>query len=391
LGGDGTEGLVLEGIGRERYENAGFSVSAAGDVNGDGVGDLLIGAPNLFIDDAVVNGGSYVVFGRSAPAGEAFPARLPLASLFPADGGDGSAGFVITGVAFPGDLGLAVSDAGDLNDDGIDDIVVAAPLAHPRGESDAGETYAVFGRDTSLSPGFPALFSVGRLLPEWGGDGVEGFVMPGPGANDSAGWSVSAAGDVNGDGLGDLIVGAPGASRPGRSTGESFVLFGRHGASDPFDAIVPLAGLLPPHGDGTTGFVMMGVGIESSGQSVSAAGDVNGDGIGDVVIGAFNASTLAGRAYVVFGRDTARSGTFPALLPLASLLPDQGGDGSAGFVLSGVDIDDLAGHSVSAAGDVNGDGIGDLLIGAPQVDNGLGFEGASYVVFGRSTATHRDN
>ncbi len=111
---------------------------------------------------------------------------------------------------------------------------------------------------------------------------------------------------------------------------------------------------------------------DCSGGSVSAAGDVNGDGIDDLIIGASGADpggrVDAGESYVVFGRDTQRD--FPPSFELASLLPGAGGDGSAGFVLDGIDADDYSGCSVSAAGDVNGDGIDDLIIGAFRADPG---------------------
>src|SRR4030095_3837181 len=111
----------------------------------------------------------------------------------------------------------------------------------------------------------------------------------------------------------------------------------------------------------------------------------NGDGIADFVIGALwtlVGDDEAGVAYVVFGRDTG----FPAEVELSSLQPANGGAGSAGFVLTGVDDRDRTGESVSAAGDVNGDGVDDLIIGAPYADVGGNLnrhKGQAYVVFGR--------
>ena len=114
--------------------------------------------------------------------------------------------------------------------------------------------------------------------------------------------------------------------------------------------------------------------------SVSGAGDVNGDGIDDLIIGAHradpNGNDAAGESYVVFGRTTG----FPAAFELRSLLPGRAATGATGFVLNGIDAGDCSGISVSGAGDVNGDGIDDLIIGAPHADPA----GESYVVFGRA-------
>ena len=140
-------------------------------------------------------------------------------------------------------------------------------------------------------------------------------------------------------------------------------------------------------GDGSSGFVLNSVDAgDYGGRSVSDAGDINGDGIDDLILGASqagpNGKTSAGESYVVFGR----TGGFPAVFELASLFPAAGGDGSRGFVLKGVDEYDFSGNSVSGAGDINGDGIDDLIIGARNAyPNGKFFAGESYVVFGRTS------
>jgi hypothetical protein len=139
-------------------------------------------------------------------------------------------------------------------------------------------------------------------------------------------------------------------------------------------------------GDGRAGFVIVGIDLfDYSGVAATAAGDVNGDGIGEQLIGPHGADPRgragAGEGYVVFGRDVAQAGNFPAVFALATLVA---GDGSAGFVLNGIDVLDYSGRSVSAARDVNGDGIGDLIMGAFGADaDGRANAGESYVVLGR--------
>jgi len=354
-GGDGTQGFVLTGINSGDY--VGLAVSAAGDVNADGIDDFIIGAHYGDPRGADQAGESYVVFGSS----QGFPAAFSLASLYPAGGGDGSKGFVLIGIDPDDHSGHSVSAAGDINGDGIDDLIIGAKGADPNGELVAGESYVVFGSTQA----FPAVFPLASLYPAGGGDGSRGFVLAGN-RLDLSGWAVSAAGDVNGDGVDDLVIGAPGANPAGQDgAGVSYVVFG---STQGFAAVFPLASLYPAGGgDGSRGFVLAGhfggsYGGEGSGSAVSGAGDINGDGIDDLVIGAYlSEEDYDGRAYVVFGSRE----KFPAVFPLAALYPSApGGDGSRGFVLTGIERLDEVGYSVSGAGDVNGDGIDDLIIGS---------------------------
>jgi Ca2+-binding RTX toxin-like protein len=347
---NGSNGFVING---NAGDSSGTSVSSAGDINGDGIDDLIIGARYADPNGQNYAGSSYVVFGNNS----GLSASLDLSSL------NGSNGFVINGNA--GDSsGTSVSSAGDINGDGIDDLIIGAPDADPNGQFQAGSSYVVFGTKSGLS----ASLDLSSL------NGSNGFVINGINSDDSSGNSVSSAGDINGDGIDDLIIGAVFASPNGQfRAGSSYVVFGTNGG---FGASLDLSSL-----NGSNGFVINGINDRDfSGTSVSSAGDINGDGIDDLIIGAFRASpngqNYAGSSYVVFGTN----GGFGASLDLSSL------NGSDGFVINGINDRDFSGTSVSNAGDINGDGIDDLIIGSGADPNGQERAGSSYVVFGFATA-----
>ena len=323
---DGTDGF--------RVDHA-WVLPPAGDINGDGFSDLV-----ARVDYGV---GVGIVFGDAAPFNAVLDASN-LGNVNPAQ------------TAYPWyQLGGAGAPAGDVNGDGVQDVMFGGTGANPHG-SGSGATYVVFGSASGPPPGFAPT----------GLNGVDGFAINGEAAGDLSGFSFASA-DVNGDGFSDLIIGAPDATTSGNHSGAAYVVFGH---APGFPASVDLSSL-----DGTNGFKLnnpAGGPYDRFGLSVSSAGDVNGDGVDDIIVGSpFPASSPS--AYVIFGSTQG----FPAHIDVSTL------DGTQGFKILRAHGYDRGGYSVSAAGDVNGDGFDDLIIGAPYAPP-FRF-GASYVVFGRAS------
>ncbi len=344
---NGSNGFRIDGINSQDF--SGISVDSAGDVNGDGFDDLIIGASSGDAGGSD-SGESYVVFGKSS----GFSSAMDLSSL------NGSNGFRLDGINSQDFSGFSVSSAGDVNGDGFDDLIIGAGWGDAGG-SDSGESYVVFGKSSS----FASALDLSSL------NGSNGFRIDGIDVGDQSGRSVSSAGDVNGDGFDDLIIGTIYGDSGGSNSGESYVVFGK---SSGFASALDLSSL-----NGINGFRLDGIDAgDLSGMSVSNAGDVNGDGFEDLIISAHYGDAggyNSGESYVVFGK----SSGFASALDLSSL------NGSTGFRLDGISVNDVSGRSVSSAGDVNGDGVDDLIIGALWGDAGGSNSGESYVVFGKSS------
>jgi len=349
--GGGTDGFVLNGIAANHLTG---DVISSADINGDGFNDLIIGS-SFAAPNGNFSGEVYVVFGK----GTAFSDPFELSSLA---SGNGSTGFVINGIAASNRVGTSVSNAGDINGDGFDDIIIGSSATSP------GTTYVVYGKGTA----FAASLELSTFA---AGGGADGFTITGIDASDNA-TRVSSAGDINGDGIDDLIIGATEGDPNGSNSGESYIVFGNAAG---FGASLDLSTIAS--GDGTDGFVINGINANDRAGRVSSAGDFNGDGFDDLLIGA------AGASYIVFGK----AAGFGASLELSTIASS---DGTEGITFTSIDQGDTLGRSVSSAGDINGDGFDDILLGAlfaDGSDNATIDAGETYLIFGgdySSLTTH---
>ena len=284
----------------------GGAVAGVGDQNGDGMADLIVGAYQSDVG-GLDAGRAYVFHGGR---------KIDLKA---------HAAF---GAQAAGDLfGVSVANAGDVNKDGFADIIVGAHENDAAG-ANAGRAYIYFGG--------PA------------GDNKPDVILTGEAAGDAFGYSVAGAGDVNGDGYADVIVGAYENSTRADGAGRAYVYYGGSRM------------------DATPDLIFSGqAGGDYFGISVAGAGDVNGDGYADVAVGAYQCDiggTDAGRAYVFYGGPRS--------------------DDRANLIFTGASAGDSFGFSVAGAGDVNRDGYSDVIVGAYHNDVGGSDAGRAYVFFG---------
>ncbi len=371
-----SDGFIVRGD--TDAEISGAAVAPLGDINGDGIDDLAVGAPRggdgVWDDGTFETGEAYIIFGSTAQIGTLDNGQLIVdAANLSAD-----QGFIVQGANNSDHAGWAIAGLGDINGDGIGDFVVGAHNADSSTESDVGRAYVIFGSDSGLGVDVDGrqVVYLSDLAPS------EGFIIQGEARNDSFAYAdgVTSAGDINGDGINDILVSAPGNDGAGLSTGAAYVIFGdsnRYGTLVDGQQLVDLSLLSPEDG-----FVIQGAEIgDSIGISVSGIGDFNGDGYDDIIVGTAN-STAGGEgtggAYVLFGSGEG-FGTLVdgrQIVNLANLSPEDG------FFLQGSVVRGYAGASVSAAGDFNGDGFDDVIVGVASATFSNPLVGGAYLIYG---------
>jgi len=340
---DFTADVILSGVSGSQFS---WSISCAGDVNNDNFDDIIVGAPSFNDGISFSAGAAYIFYGGSsmdnitdvtiiggganyrlgcAVSGardlnnDTYDDVIIGASGYSAQTGqsyiyfggssmDNVADVTMTGVESNSRFGIAVSAAGDLNNDTFDDVIVGAPGAF----SVSDHTYIYYGSSSM--------------------DNIADVIMDGEDISDNFGYSVADAGDINNDSYDDVIIGAYGY---GSQTGRIYIYLGGSLMDSAEDIII-------------TGEMYN----NQFGYSVSGAGDVNNDTYNDVIVGAYGNSTFAGRVYIYYGG-----------IPM---------DNFVDVTLEGEGIDNFFGHSVSSAGDVNSDAYDDVIVGAYGYDDFTG-------------------
>jgi hypothetical protein len=309
--------------GNQSFAGFGISVATAGDVNGDGYADVIVGA-SAYTNGQTSEGRAFVYHGSAA--------GLAAAPDWTAEGDQQGASF-----------GVSVGTAGDVNGDGYDDVIVGANF-YDNGQVDEGRAYVYLGSASGLA-----------ATPSWIAESDQ--------ADASFGYSAHTAGDVNGDGYDDVIVGAAAYDNGQLDEGRAYLYLGSpHGLGR------QPAWTAEGNQPGAQG------GCACFGYSVGTAGDVNRDGFDDVIVGApfqDRGENNEGRAFVFLGSA-------------------RGPKRRAAWTAEGNQMDAYFGRSVATAGDVNGDGFSDVIVGANLYEDGEQDEGAAFVYHGSRSGLSKE-
>jgi len=309
----------------QTYAGMGNSVASAGDVNGDGYADVLVGAPQ-YADGQALEGAAFIYLGSA----DGIVSR----------GNPANAHARIYGDRVLAHLGSSVASAGDVNGDGYDDVIVAAN-GYSDGESFEGAAFVFLGSASGVSDGSPA-----SAHASFEGDQVDARLS-----------DASCAGDVNGDGFSDVILGAEYYDIGHEQEGAAFLFLGSANG---------LAGRSLASADALIAGDEAWAGL---GGSVASAGDVNGDGFSDVIVGSigYGGAIDGGAAFIFLGSASGSVGDDPA---------------SAHTRLVSDVSNSWFGNTVASAGDVNGDGYADVLVTAPQYQHQSGTGGKIFLFLG---------
>lgn len=333
-------------FGNREESRLGKKIDTIGDFDGDG------------FDDIVISEGrgtkAHIIFGS-----EGFFKRSLDQSI---NRLDKSGLVVISGKNY--NESISVSSAGDFNGDGFSDVLIGYPRRDRGNYSSSGELYVLFGagRDD---------FSQGQVI--LNDQNQSSFLkILGP-PSSTAGFDIASIGDVNGDGRDDVAISARVDAGSFAGSGRVFVVFGQDPRS--IRTEIDLANLKTSEGFVVTRRFDDG----GLGSDIAGLGDVNGDGRDDFIVGVEFADLFqarnAGQAAVIFGRP--QEIEFGEEISISSLRPTDG------FIINGFESEGTLGDSVGGGGDVNGDGINDIIVGASRTDSGFGnFSGSAFVIFG---------
>ncbi len=331
-----TTGIIIDGV--NAGDLSGAAIGSITDLNADGKSEILIGAPGMDNGASTDAGAGFVIWGLASGS-------VDLGD--PATGG--GKGYVIKGEAAGDQAGQTMTSIADLNGDGKAEVLIGASGNDASG-ADSGAAYVVWGKSSS---------AIVNLTNVTAGSG--GYRIMGQRAGDAAGKALATLADQNGDGKAEILVGAAGNEAGGVNAGAAYVVFGKS-TTAPVDLNAVAAG--------AGGYRITGSAGENAGSAITGLGDINGDGLSDILVGASG----SGKAYVVFGKNNT-----------SEVLLSDVAAGNGGFVINPEYASDLARLSVATGGDFNRDGIADIVIGTPtNIEGGLD-AGAVYVVWGGNT------